>query len=70
MELYQLLDPYVILKPNKIRGPSLESQPKQQSKEPVAKCAAGSSLSMRELKELMGCNRQIHKRVNGKVKRK
>ena len=27
-------------------------------------------LSERELKELMGCNRQIHKRVNGKVKRK
>lgn len=27
-------------------------------------------LSERELRELMGCNRQIHKRVNGKVKRK
>lgn len=27
-------------------------------------------LSERELKELMGTNRQIHKKVNGKVKRK
>lgn len=66
MKLHQLLDPYVIHKLNKIRGPS--SVP--QSKEPVAKPAAGSSLSRRELLELMGCNRQIHKRVKGKVKRK
>jgi len=27
-------------------------------------------LSEREIKELMGCNRQTYKRVNGKVKRK
>lgn len=67
MKLIHLLDPYVIRKLNKIRGPS--SVQTQQDKEPVAKRADGS-LSERELHYLMGTMRQTYKRVGGRVKRK
>lgn len=69
VKLHQLLDPYVIRKLNKIRGPSLQSKP--QVKEPVAKRAAGSfHLSDRELHELMDTRRQTYKRVGGRVRGK
>ena len=68
MKLIHHLDPYVIRKLNKIRGPSLQTKP--QPKEPVAKRAAGSSLSERELHELMDTRRQTYKRVGGRVRGK
>lgn len=69
MKLHQLLDPYVIHKLNKIRGPSSVQMP--QVKEPVAKRAAGSfHLSERELHNLMGMHRDRYHKQNGRVKRK
>ena len=62
MKLIDYLDPYTIKQLKKIRGPS--------NKEPVAKRAAGSSLSKRELRELMGTNRQTYKRTRGRVRGK
>ena len=62
MKLMHHLDQYTIKQLNKIRGPS--------SKEPVAKPAAGSSLSRRELYDLMGTNLQTYHRVGGRVRGK
>lgn len=62
MKLIHHLDPYTLQQSNKIRGPS--------NKEPVAKPAAGSSLSKRELRDLMGANRQTYHRVGGRVRGK
>lgn len=66
MKLIHHLDPYVVHKLNKIRGPSLEPQPK----EPAAKRKPGSFLSERDIKDLMDTKKQTYKRVNGRVRGK
>ena len=65
MKLMHQLDPYVIHKLNKMCGPSPPPP-----KEPTAKRAAGSSLSRKDLRELMGTNRQTYKRVGGRIRGK
>lgn len=62
MKLIHHLNPDTIKQLKKIRGPS--------TKEPVAKRAAGSSLSKKDLRELMGTNRQTYKRVKRRVRGK
>ncbi|QPQ33374.1 hypothetical protein [Lysinibacillus sp. JNUCC 51] len=63
MKFNQLLDVQTLKQLNMIRGPS--------NTEPVAKRkAAGSSLSKKELHDLMGTNRQTYKKVNGRVRGK
>lgn len=55
MTIYDLIDDETRDKLNAVHRPLVKNK---------------EQLSEREWKELMGCNRQIHKRVNGKVKRK
>lgn len=69
MRICEMINDETWVKLLQLAGELEQCKKKQQPVQPQKK-KSSEQLSKRELHDLMGTNRQIHKRVNGKVKRK